>query len=145
MGSVRRSGPDATLLLDLGDFEKMEGGRSEDDPARHRPRPVGKFHGIPIPRARKPPSTAMTSPVVKLRHELSVLRRHNKRPRFRPKDAAALASGAGSLEVGSLRQARSGQAASAGRAASKELILRLAEENPRWGYKRIHEYYEAAA
>ena len=37
--------------------------------------------------------------------------------------------------MGSIQQASSGQAAAA--AELQELILRLAKENPRWGYKRI--------
>jgi hypothetical protein len=77
--------------------------------------------------------------IVVLRHELSVLRRQSKRPRFRPsdraflaaaarrlteslgrfrrdpKDAAALAPGAGPLEMGSIQQASPGQAAVTGR------------------------------
>ena len=97
--------------------------------------------------------------IVVLRHELNVLRRHNKRPRFRRSDRAFLAAAARRLprarwerflvtprtllrwhrELVRLKWARynrrQGRPPLPGEL--QELILRLAKENPRWGYKRI--------
>jgi putative transposase len=98
--------------------------------------------------------------IVVLHHELSVLRRHNKRPRFRRSDRAFLAAAARRLpqtrwerflvtpktllrwhrELVRLKWARYSKRPP-GRpplpTQVQELILRLAKENPRWGYKRI--------
>ena len=98
--------------------------------------------------------------IVVLRHELSVLRRQSKQPRFRPSDRAFLAAAARRLprtrwegfvvtpktllrwhrELVRWRRARYSKRPQ-GRpplsAEVQELILRLARENPRWGYKRI--------
>ena len=98
--------------------------------------------------------------IVVLRHELNVLRRQIKRPRFRPSDRAFLAAAARRLprarwerflvtpktllrwhrELVRSKWARYGKRR-AGRpplpAEIQELTLRLARENPRWGYKRI--------
>ncbi|MGH2788721.1 MAG: helix-turn-helix domain-containing protein [Actinomycetota bacterium] len=98
--------------------------------------------------------------IVVLRHELSVLRRQNKRPRFRRSDRAFLAAAARRLprarwerflvtprtllrwhrELVRWRWARYGKRRP-GRpplpTEVQELILRLAKENLRWGYKRI--------
>ena len=98
--------------------------------------------------------------IVVLRHELSVLRRQVKRPRFRRSDRAFLAAAARRLprtrRVGFLvtprtllrwhrelvrwkwaryRNRRPGRPPLP--TELRELILRLARENPRWGYKRI--------
>ena len=98
--------------------------------------------------------------IVVLRHELSVLRRQVKRPRFRRSERAFLAAAARRLprtrRVGFLvtprtllrwhrelvrwkwaryRNRRPGRPPLP--AELRELILRLARENPRWGYKRI--------
>jgi putative transposase len=98
--------------------------------------------------------------IVVLRHELSVLRRQVKRPRFRRSDRAFLAAAARRLprtrRVGFLvtprtllrwhrelvrwkwaryRNRRPGRPPLP--AELRELILRLARENPSWGYKRI--------
>ncbi len=98
--------------------------------------------------------------IVVLRHELSVLRRQSKQPRFRPSNRAFLAAAARRLprtrwegfvvtpktllrwhrELVRWRRARYSKRPQ-GRpplsAEVQELILRLARENPRWGYKRI--------
>jgi putative transposase len=98
--------------------------------------------------------------IIVLRHELSVLGRQNKRPRFRRSDRAFLAAAARRLprtrwerflvtpktllrwhrELVRFKWARYGNRRP-GRpplpAELQELILRLASENPRWGYKRI--------
>jgi putative transposase len=98
--------------------------------------------------------------IVVLRHELSVLRRHNRRPRFRRSDRAFLAAAARRLPrarwehflvtpktllrwhrvLVRLKWARYSKRPP-GRpplpAELQELILRLAKESPRWGYKRI--------
>jgi len=98
--------------------------------------------------------------IVVLRHELSVLRRQSKQPRFRPSDRAFLAAAARRLprtrwegfvvtpktllrwhrELVRWRRARYSKRPQ-GRpplsAEVQELILRLARENPRWGYRRI--------
>jgi len=98
--------------------------------------------------------------IVVLRHELNVLRRQTKRPRFRPSDRAFLAAAARRLprarwerflvtpktllrwhrELVRLKGARY-RKRPPGRPplpiAVQKLILRLAKENPRWGYKRI--------
>ena len=98
--------------------------------------------------------------IIVLRHELIVLRRQSKRPRFRPSDRAFLAAAARRLprarwerflvtpktllrwhrELVRSKWARYGKRR-AGRpplpAEIQELTLRLARENPRWGYKRI--------
>jgi putative transposase len=98
--------------------------------------------------------------IVVLRHELSVLGRQVKRPRFRVSDRAFLAAAARRLprslrerflvtpktllrwhrELVRVKWARYGKRP-LGRpplpAELRELILRLARENPRWGYKRI--------
>jgi putative transposase len=98
--------------------------------------------------------------IVVLRHQLSVLRRQSKRPRFRRFDRAFLAAAARRLprthwerflvtpqtlvrwhrELVRLKWARYAKRG-VGRpplpAEVRELILRLAKENPRWGYKRI--------
>jgi putative transposase len=98
--------------------------------------------------------------IVVLRHELSVLRRQSKRPSFRPSDRAFLAAAARRLprtgwerfvvspktllrwhrELVRFKWARYSKRR-VGRpplqAEVQELILRLAKENPRWGYKRI--------
>ncbi|MGH2792633.1 MAG: integrase core domain-containing protein [Actinomycetota bacterium] len=97
--------------------------------------------------------------IVVLRHQMNVLRRQVKRPRFRVSDRAFLAAAAGRLprarwhrflvtpktllrwhrELVRLKWARYGNRP--GRpslpAGLQELILRFAKENPRWGYKRI--------
>jgi len=98
--------------------------------------------------------------IVVLRHELSVLRRQNKRPRFRRSDRAFLAAAARRLprarwqsffvtpktllrwhrEIVRFKWARySKRPRGRPPLATKvqELILRLAKENPRWGYRRI--------
>jgi len=94
-----------------------------------------------------------------LRHQLEVLRRQVKRPEFRPADRAVLAALSGALprwrwssflvspdtilrwhrrlvtRKWTQTQARSGRPALASDVVA--LILRLARENPRWGYRRI--------
>ena len=98
--------------------------------------------------------------IVVLRHELNVLRRQVKRPRFRGSDRAFLAAAARRLprtcwerflvtpqtllrwhrELVRLKWARYSKRPP-GRpplpTEVQELIMRLAKENPRWGYKRI--------
>jgi putative transposase len=98
--------------------------------------------------------------IVVLRHELNVLRRQLKRPLFRPCDRPILAAAARRLprahwdrflvtpktllrwhrELVRLKWARYSNRPP-GRPPlpidMRELILRLAKENPRWGYKRI--------
>ena len=98
--------------------------------------------------------------IVVLRHQLSVLQRQNKRPRFRRSDRAFLAAAARRLprtrwgrflvtpktllrwhrELVRFKWARYSNRRS-GRpplpTELQELILRLARENTRWGYKRI--------
>src|SRR5262249_28546290 len=96
--------------------------------------------------------------IVVLRHELSVLRRQTSRPRLRPSDRLFLAA-ASRLLLRSRWQSllvapttllrwhrrlvarRWTYAAQTGRppisGEIRELVLRLARENPRWGYRRI--------
>jgi putative transposase len=98
--------------------------------------------------------------VVVLRHQLTVLRRQVKRPRFRLFDRAFLAAAARRmprarwerflvtpktllrwhrelvrLKWGRYRRRRVGRPPLS--VELQEQILRLAKENPRWGYKRI--------
>jgi putative transposase len=97
--------------------------------------------------------------LVLLRHQLSVLTRQQQRPRLRPADRAFIAALARLLphrrrhglvvtpatllrwhrelvrRRWTYRQRRSGRP-STGRAL-RELVLRLARENPGWGYQRI--------
>jgi putative transposase len=98
--------------------------------------------------------------IVVLRHELSVLRRQSKRPSLRPSDRAFLAAATRRLprtgwerffvspktllrwhrELVRWKWARYSKRRVGRpplRAEVQELILRLARENPRWGYKRI--------
>jgi putative transposase len=94
-----------------------------------------------------------------LRHQLAVLRRQVKRPEFRPADRALLAMLSGALprwrwssflvtpdtilrwrrrlvtRKWTQAQPRGGRPALADHVIA--LILRLARENPRWGYRRI--------
>jgi putative transposase len=94
-----------------------------------------------------------------LRHQLAVLRRQVKRPEFRPADRALLAMLSGALprwrwsnflvtpdtilrwhrrlvaRKWTQTQPRGGRPALADHVIA--LILRLARENPRWGYRRI--------
>src|ERR687891_1512612 len=98
--------------------------------------------------------------IVVLRHQMNVLRRQVNRPRFRRSDRVFLAAAARRLprarwerflvtpktllrwhrELVRLKWARYSKRPG-GRpplpAELRELILRLARENPRWGYKRI--------
>jgi putative transposase len=94
-----------------------------------------------------------------LRHELEVLRRERAQPRLRPEDRALLAAAASHLPR-RLREARLvtprtllrwhralvrrkwGQPPSRGGRPPltdevRDLVLRLARENPRWGHRRI--------
>ena len=97
--------------------------------------------------------------LVLLRHQLSILARQQQRPRLRPADRAFIASLARLLphrrrhglvvtpatllgwhrelvrRKWTYRQRKSGRPAT-GRAL-RELVLRLARENPGWGYQRI--------
>jgi putative transposase len=97
--------------------------------------------------------------IVVLRHQLDVLRRQVKRPEFRPADRAVLAALSGALPRGrwssflvtpdtilqwhrrlvtrnwTQTQAHSGRPPLSDDVVA--LILQLARENPRWGYRRI--------
>jgi putative transposase len=97
--------------------------------------------------------------LVVLRHQLSVLARQHQRPRIRPADRAFIAALARLLPHGrrqglvvtpatllrwhrelvrrkwTYRQRKPGRPPT-GRAL-RELVVRLARENPRWGYQRI--------
>jgi putative transposase len=96
--------------------------------------------------------------IVVLRHELSVLRRQAGRPQLRPSDRLLLAAASRLLprsRWGSFlvtpstllrwhRGARCSPLDNAGRTGRpplggeiRELVLRFARENPRWGYQRI--------
>jgi hypothetical protein len=92
-----------------------------------------------------------------LRHQLKILRRGGKRPRFTDADRAFLAAAAHLLSrdrwtsflVGPATLARWHRELSGGRRrrrrpgrppldpSIKDLVLRLGRENPRWGYLRI--------
>ena len=94
-----------------------------------------------------------------LRHELEVLRRQVARPKLRPADRALLAAAACHLPRSSRgarlvtprtllrwhralvrRKWRQPSAGAGGRRLPREvreLVLRLARENPRWGHRRI--------
>jgi putative transposase len=96
--------------------------------------------------------------ILLLRHELQVLRRQVARPRLRPSDRVVLAAlGRALPRVRSLlvepatllrwhrelvRRRWSFPARPSGRppmvSQARQLVLRLAAENPSWGYKRIH-------
>src|SRR6266540_4073905 len=96
--------------------------------------------------------------ILLLRHELQVLRRQVARPQLRPADRVVLAALSQALpRVRSLlvepatllrwhrelvRRRWSFPARPPGRPAmvsqARQLVLRLAAENPGWGYKRIH-------
>src|SRR6266545_3173142 len=72
--------------------------------------------------------------ILLLRHELQVLRRQVARPQLRPADRVVLAALSQALpRVRSLLV----EPATLLR-WHRELVLRLAAENPGWGYKRIH-------
>lgn len=110
--------------------------------------------------ARGRPDNANEIELLVLRHELTVLRRQVGRPRFRPADRAMLAALARLLPKGRWPSLlvrpetvrRWHRAALARRwtyprrrpgrpplgSAMKELIVRLAKENPNWGYRRVH-------
>ena len=97
--------------------------------------------------------------ILVLRHELAVLRRHHRRPRLQPKDRALLAALSRQLPRASwsvflvkpetllgwhrrmVRRRWTYASVSMGRppvpVQVQQLIVRLASENPRWGYQRI--------
>jgi hypothetical protein len=91
--------------------------------------------------------------ILALRHQLTVLHRQlgDQRPRLRPEDRALLAALLASLARATLRwhrdlvrrrHARASKHRGPGRprtvASIRLLVLRLATENPSWGYRRIH-------
>jgi putative transposase len=96
--------------------------------------------------------------ILLLRHELQVLRRHVARPQLRPSDRVVLAAlgqalpGVRSLLVEPatllrwhrelVRRRWTFPRRPPGRppmvSQARQLVLRLAAENPSWGYKRIH-------
>src|SRR6266536_3502736 len=83
--------------------------------------------------------------ILLLRHELQVLRRQVARPQLRPADRVVLAALSQALpRVRSLlvRRHWSFHVRPQGRppmlSQARALVLRLAQENPSWGYKRIH-------
>ncbi|HEY2763017.1 MAG TPA: helix-turn-helix domain-containing protein [Pseudonocardiaceae bacterium] len=102
--------------------------------------------------------------ILTLRHQLAVLQRRTSRPRFNPADRAFLAALLQRFPRPTLRQlhlivspdtilrwhrtllrrhhARRSRPKRPGRPRTvrsiRALVLRMAHENPRWGYRRIH-------
>jgi putative transposase len=98
--------------------------------------------------------------ILVLRHQLAVLRRRTPRPRLEPADRALLAAVSRVLPrarwscffvqpetllrwhrrlvAGAWTYPRRGQGRPPLDHGIQELIVRLANENPRWGYQRIH-------
>src|SRR5215213_10212528 len=107
------------------------------------------------------PALARDVELLALRHEVRVLRRHAKRPRYHPGDRLVLAGLSRLLpraeawrfpvrpetllrwhrELVRRKWAAFGKRRGPGRppvaAEIRDLVLRLARENPRWGYQRI--------
>ena len=97
--------------------------------------------------------------LIVLRHQLDVLRRQVERPKLRPSDRAFLAAASRQLPPARRRgllvtpqtllhwhrellrrrwtYARRGPGRPPTDAETRELVLRLARENPGWGYQRI--------
>jgi transposase len=110
-------------------------------------------------RLRRRERDELAIEVVMLRHEVAILRRQGNRPSLRPADRAVLAglsrlvskAGRGRFFVQpetllrwhrdlvrrrwTYRRARSGRPTLP--AGTVQLVLRLAKENPTWGYRRI--------
>jgi putative transposase len=111
--------------------------------------------------ARTPPERAQTIELLALRHEVRVLRRQVKRPGWRPGDRLFLVALSRRLPRGEWRRlpvrpetllrwhrefvrrkwAAFGKRRGPGRpplaSEIRDLIVRLAQENPTWGYRRI--------
>src|SRR6266566_2677230 len=108
-----------------------------------------------------PASSFGRSAEVVLRHELGILRRQISRPRFRRRDRMFLAAASRLLERSSWRSflvtpqtllrwhrelvrrkwtyRRTGRPGRPPIASDvRDLVVRLAKENPRWGYRRTH-------
>ena len=79
--------------------------------------------------------TDLVVEVVVLRHEVAVLRRQVHRPALEPADRAVLAP----RPRGQVLDLPAASARSTGYPkGTTAVVLRLAEENPQWGYRRIH-------
>ena len=81
-------------------------------------------------------SDAKDVEIAVLRHQLTVLRRQVVRPRYRPSDRLVLAMLARLVRRRWTYPQRPGGRRGLDRSVV-ELVLRLARENPRWGYQRI--------
>jgi hypothetical protein len=116
---------------------------------------------LEVDLVRGPAARAQAVELLALRHEVRVLRRQGKRPRWRPGDRLLLAALSRRMpraawgrfpvrpetllrwhrELVRRKWAAGGRRRGPGRpplvAEIRELVLRLARENPRWGYQRI--------
>src|ERR1022692_1842352 len=89
------------------------------------------------PRLSRREETRKTAEILILRHQLTVLqRRQPRRPNLNWSDRALPATPARRRWTARSRRGKSGRPAT--RRNIRALVLRLARENPEWGYRRIH-------